>query len=106
MLGSIYCVMKDKLPRIQLGQVWKKPIYHGLRSLGDVKHIGDAYFLVIAKQSQNMWKLKLLKCDPNDIKHLGSVEIHVKYWTKADDIRKEMELQDHEQSKTLIVLYG
>lgn len=97
--------METKLKQyqqIKLGQVWKRQVYSS--GLSDNEYRGDAYYLVIAKQSMGQWKLALLAKEPKDMR-LGYDRFN-NQWIKGKEIREELVQVDPEPFKTAIVLFG
>lgn len=88
--------------KIKIGQVWKQQVYAS--SLHDNEYVGDIYYLVVGKQSNSQWKLKLIHKDPKGLRH-GFLK-WANFWVKGAEIRQELEQVDEAQFKTQIVLYG
>lgn len=106
MLASTYCVMETKASRrhLKLGQVWRLPQYTA--GLSDNELSGYIYFVLSEKQSQGMWKMKVIHTEPKDL-HIGwRIRTYEDNWTKSTEILRFFEQCDENQFKTAVVLFG
>lgn len=98
--------METKASRrhLKLGQVWRLPQYTAGQSDNELR--GYIYFTLSEKQSQGMWKMKVIKVEPKDMAVGWRILTYQNNWTKSTEILRFFEQCDEEEFKTAVVLFG